>query len=229
MHLLPEDKLIWSAVVANNRMNRSRGAKGINSYEKEFGFSPAQWLATRVASQGNAAWMDLCCGEARALLQVAGELSDLGIREAVSLHGLDLLPATTIQEHDIVLTVDSVVTWKPQRKFDLITCSHGLHYAGDKLSAIQVACSALSSNGLFIAHLDLDQIRIDGDKNSSWMRQQFRSRGFEYKGRSRVLIREGHLETDFDLVYEGADDTAGPNWTGQEAVASYYRMRWKEK
>ncbi len=37
MHLLPEDKLQWSPIVANSRMNRERNSSGINSYEQDSG------------------------------------------------------------------------------------------------------------------------------------------------------------------------------------------------
>jgi hypothetical protein len=32
----------------------------------------------------------------------------------------------------------------------------------------------------------------------------------------------GPREVEFGLQYLGADDTAGPNYTGQPAVAAYY-------
>ncbi len=44
MKLLTESELIWSPIVANNRMNRKRRASGINSYEKELKFKPETFL-----------------------------------------------------------------------------------------------------------------------------------------------------------------------------------------
>jgi hypothetical protein len=57
MQLLPEEKLVCSPVVANSRMNRSRNASGINSYEKEFLFKPEDYLLSTVKSKGR--WLDL--------------------------------------------------------------------------------------------------------------------------------------------------------------------------
>jgi hypothetical protein len=54
MQLLPEEKMVWSPVGANSRMNRSRNASGINSYEKEFLFNPEDYLLSTIKSKGNA-------------------------------------------------------------------------------------------------------------------------------------------------------------------------------
>ncbi len=44
--------------------------------------------------------------------------------------------------------------------FDLITCVHGLHYAGDKLAVLTRAVDWLTPGGLFAADLDLcDPVR----------------------------------------------------------------------
>ena len=40
-----DDELIWSPIVVNSRMNRSRTSSGINSYEKEFKFKPEEFLS----------------------------------------------------------------------------------------------------------------------------------------------------------------------------------------
>ena len=76
MKLLKEEELILSAVVANNRMNRGRNASGVNSYEKDLGFQPVQYIRDRLARFGQVKWLDLCCGEGKALLQCAVDLAD---------------------------------------------------------------------------------------------------------------------------------------------------------
>ncbi|SHN00491.1 hypothetical protein SAMN05216311_104290 [Chitinophaga sp. CF418] len=75
MELLRENELIWSPVVANNRMNRKRTASGVNSYEKELNFNPGIYIDKRLEEQGYAKWLDLCCGEGNALLQYANEVA----------------------------------------------------------------------------------------------------------------------------------------------------------
>lgn len=46
------------------------------------------------------------------------------------------------------------------RRFDLITCVHGLHYIGDKLAVLTRIASWLTDDGQFSADLDLDSIRL---------------------------------------------------------------------
>jgi hypothetical protein len=77
--LLSEKDLIWSDVVANNRMNRKRKASGTNSYEKDLNFNPASYLDTCMEKKGHIKWLNVCCGEGNALLQYAKELSDRGV------------------------------------------------------------------------------------------------------------------------------------------------------
>jgi hypothetical protein len=45
--MLNERSLERSAVVANSRMNRERIDTGVNSYERELGLGPIEFLATR--------------------------------------------------------------------------------------------------------------------------------------------------------------------------------------
>ena len=54
----------------------------------------------------------------------------------------------------------SLSTWRPDRPFDLITCVHGLHYVGDKLGLIARAASWLAEDGLFVASLDLANLKL---------------------------------------------------------------------
>jgi predicted TPR repeat methyltransferase len=54
----------------------------------------------------------------------------------------------------------SVTAWRPERTFDLITCVHGLHYVGDKLGLITRATSWLAKDGLFVASLDVHNLKV---------------------------------------------------------------------
>src|SRR5262245_57397582 len=108
-------------------MNRERQLAGVNSYTRELGFDPAD----RPASGTSASWLDLCCGSGRALTQAAARLS-----EGVCLVGVDLVDAFVPPVPGVSLVSASITTWVPDRAFDLITCVHGLHYVGDKLSVL---------------------------------------------------------------------------------------------
>lgn len=54
--LLDDKSLAQSSVVANSTMNRERGLSGANSYTKDLGFSPLEWLEARRPAR----WLDLC-------------------------------------------------------------------------------------------------------------------------------------------------------------------------
>jgi SAM-dependent methyltransferase len=215
--LLTEQELIWSPIVANNRMNRKRVATGVNSYEKELYFNPAEYLNALLATQGAVKWLDLCCGEGNALIQYAKELKT---QEGVTLKGIDLvdqfreIPADV---HCLQFEVRSLVDWEPDDRYDLITCVHGIHYIGDKLKVIAGVLHALQPQGVFIGHLDLHNISgVDA-------KQLFAQHNVDYNGRRKLLKCIGPRNIRLQLTYAGADDQTGPNYTGQEAVTSYYR------
>ena len=69
--LLDDDDLHASAVVANCSMNRERQLAGVNSYTRELGLDPLDMLRAAIAGSGTGAWLDLCCGTGRALIQAA--------------------------------------------------------------------------------------------------------------------------------------------------------------
>ncbi|NLR58702.1 class I SAM-dependent methyltransferase [Chitinophaga polysaccharea] len=220
--LLEEKDLIWSAVVANIAMNRDRNASGINSYEKEFKFIPAAFLEKKIEQRGHAAWLDICCGSGWALMQTAAILAVKGLQQKASLTGIDLLDTFPPLDKNITCLqweVRSVVNWQPQRTYDLITCSHGLHYLGDKLQVIRMAASALQPHGYFVAHLDLQNIQVNGRAATAKL---FTGHGFNYQHRNRLISCSGPLLFNYPCTYQGADDTTGPNYTGQGAVTSCY-------
>jgi hypothetical protein len=99
----------------------------------------------------------------------------------------------------------------------------GLHYVGDKLAAIAKAARALAVDGILVANFDLTSFRnAEGQPAGRLVASRLRANGFDYDARRRLLRCEGPREADFQLRYLGADDTIGPNYTGQPAVASYY-------
>ena len=163
MDLLDDDQLERSGVVANCRMNRERDLLGSNGYDRELGFNPLDFLKERLASGRNVAWLDLCCGTGKALIQAARSVHAEGLAPRVEIVGVDLVgmfhrpePGTTC----LRLVEASLASWRPDRPFDLITCVHGLHYVGDKLGLIARAASWLIDDGLFVANLDLANLKL---------------------------------------------------------------------
>lgn len=211
-----------SEVVANAAMNRERHLRGANSYEKDLGFSPLAVLEGRLREQGAAAWLDLCCGSGRALIQAAEPLQDQPVR----LVGVDLVPyfdAVPAGSSNLRLEVRNLSDWSPSEPFDLITCVHGLHYVGDKLGLLARALSWLTPGGHLAGHLDLNNICVEGGTRA--VSRLLREWGVEYDRRRRLVRAGGRREVSLPWEYLGADDRAGPNYTGQPAVHSYYRPR----
>ncbi|MEV0392253.1 class I SAM-dependent methyltransferase [Polymorphospora rubra] len=219
VRLLGDDELEGSAVVANCAMNRERQLAGVNSYARELGFDPVDVLTTRPEG---AAWLDLCCGTGRALIQAAAHLRPA----ETTLVGVDLVdafdpvPATPYAPQ---LVCASVATWTPARAFDLITCVHGLHYVGDKLAVLTRAANWLTDTGRLVADLDLHSIRLpDGRPAGRRLTARLRAAGFSYDARRHRISRTGPGDVRLPYAFLGADDRAGPNYTGQPAVHSYY-------
>lgn len=129
-HLLNEKELIWSTTVVNNRMNRARQAFGVNSYEKEIGINIADHITQHIRPDKKFRWLDACCGEGNALLQVAAHLKENNLHEKVELTGIDLINffskgADTY--NFVTFETHSLVDWVPEASYNLITCIHGLH------------------------------------------------------------------------------------------------------
>lgn len=117
----------------------------------------------------------------------------------------------------------SVFDYQPTEKFDLITCVHGLHYLGDKLQAIRLAASWLVSDGRFVANLDATNMcLLKPDKGQRKIVRFLREQGFEYLPAKHLLILSGRREFEIPFKFRGADDSAGPNYTKQPVVTSYY-------
>jgi SAM-dependent methyltransferase len=222
--LLDDPALHESSVVANNAMNRERR---LSSYVRELGFDPLD----RVGG----GWLDLCCGSGRALIEASVCLP--GAR----LVGVDLVDAFAagpglppIAESALIaepaftaapaLIAAPVETWAPARPFDLITCVHGLHYVGDKLGVLARVLRWLTPAGLFVADLDLTSVRLpDGRPAGRRLTALLRAAGMTYDARRHRISCTGPRHLDLPYAYLGADDRAGPNYTGQAAVHSHYR------
>jgi SAM-dependent methyltransferase len=210
VRLLDGHALSRSSVVANNAMNRERRLTGPNSYAKELGFDPADVLAPGTA------WLDLCCGSGRALVQAA--------RPQVEIVGVDLVDMFVPAAGHVRFVCADVLDFVPERAFDLITCVHGLHYVGDKLGLLARVAGWLRPTGRLVADLDLSAIRrADGSPAGRALSIAVRDAGFAYDSRRRRITRVGPGAVTFPYAYLGADDRAGPNYTGQPAVHSYYR------
>jgi SAM-dependent methyltransferase len=226
MQLQAEQALLWSPVVANCRMNRERGITGVNSYEKELKIDIFALLQAKARQQETVRWMDVCCGSGKALVEATVALHSQGVTnvalEGWDLAGLFVTPPTSFP--NLQLVNDAMTNWHPPHTYDLITCVHGLHYIGDKLDLVQRCISYLAPTGKFIANLDLTSIKKpDGSSWDHQLRKAFKKEGIHYHARQRLLSCEGlrHFTIPFD--YLGADDQAGKNYTGQEAVDSYYQ------
>jgi SAM-dependent methyltransferase len=232
--LLDNDALLASAVVANCIMNRERQLTGVNSYARELGFNPVDVIAARLACAGPGGrvcagavgWLDLCCGTGRALIQAIEELDRMRFAQHAVLVGVDLVDAfdAVAPGAGVELVSAPVDSWAATRRFDLITCVHGLHYVGDKLAVLSRAARWLTDTGRFVADLDLSSIRLaDGRTAGRRLTTRLRAAGFTYDPRRHRISRVGPAKVDLPYTYLGADDRAGPNYTGQPAAHSYYR------
>ncbi len=204
--LLTDDALEASSVVANRAMNRERRLAGRDGYSRVLGFDI-------LGLPPGARWLDLCCGSGRALLDAAEARPDLDIT------GVDLV-GYFAAAGPVRFVTASITAWEPAGRFDLVTCVHGLHYVGDKLGALLRAASWLSDGGVFVANFDIAGIEAPGGARR--VLRALREAGFTYDSRSHRIRRDGPFDGTLPFRYLGADDRAGPNYTGQPAVRSYY-------
>jgi SAM-dependent methyltransferase len=226
--LLDDAALEASSVVANCAMNRERQLAGVNSYARELGFDPLAVVSVQArggGQDGTVAWLDLCCGSGRALIQAARRVRESGLGGRVELAGVDLVDAFDAAPGSVPgleLVCAPAAAWEPGRSFDLITCVHGLHYIGDKLALLARAAGWLTPAGRLAADLDLSSIRVGGPAATWRLRSRLRAAGFAYSARRRQITCAGRRDVRLPYAYLGADDKAGPGYTGQPAVTSYY-------
>ncbi|GLW90192.1 class I SAM-dependent methyltransferase [Actinokineospora globicatena] len=202
--LLGDRELESSSVVANRDMNRERGLAG---YRRELGVDVAGVV------RPGARWLDLCCGSGAALVECAR------VVPGVSITGVDLVdfyagPAVG----GVEFVTASVGEWEPDGVYDLITCVHGLHYVGDKLGLLTRVASWLSDGGLFVANFDWRTVHTGRGRLTGVLREA----GFVYDARRRRISLTGRRDMSLPFRYLGADDRAGPNYTGQPGVDSHY-------
>ena len=225
MKLLNEDKLVWSSVVANCNMNRKRKLTGVNSYEQDLRFDIVKYIQDKLSTSEEVRWGDLCCGEGNALIEAIGYFENALSKGALKLEGIDLVDMFESYESDFEINfqVQSLLDWRPQYKYDLISCVHGLHYIGDKLKVIEKCINALKEDGVFIANIDFANIK-DGENKplKNKLIKKLSALGINYSSRHKLLICEGYRTIHFELNYLGANDKAGANYTGQEVVDSIY-------
>lgn len=226
MDLLPDDELARSPVVANCQMNRERSLAGSNGYDRELGFHPIDELRSRHESGQPLAWLDLCCGTGKALVEAVRIARDEGLD--LEIVGVDLVgtfPTGKFSPPGLRLLEANLDRWRPDRPFDLITCVHGLHYIGDKLGLLTRASSWLTADGLFAASLDLANLVLAGGRPATRaFAASLRRSGFAYEARRHLLTRRGSADVSLPYRYLGALDNAGPNYTGQPAVDSFYEV-----
>lgn len=226
MELLPDEALDRSSVVANRAMNREREIAGPNSYSRDLGFDVLAYLAGRAEQRGAVAWLDLCCGSARALAQAAARLrAELPDAAALTIEGVDLVPMfdPAARAAGVILYAAPLRSFTPPRRYDLITCVHGLHYVGDKLDAVARAVRWLEDDGTFLAHIDLAHVRFSDDRPAARaVTSALRAAGLGYDASRRLIHADHPCELTWPHPYLGANDQAGPNHTGQPAVCSVY-------
>lgn len=223
---LDHPSLERSWVVANNRMNRERRLTGTNSYSHDLGFQCKDELDGRLRRGGHVHWLDLCCGEGHALIEAARDVADTPSEARCHFEGVDLIemfaPFPQSWGH-LRFHEASLHTWHTDQRYDLITCVHGFHYIGDKLGLLQRCLQWLKPQGLFLAHFDLDSLYdAQGKALKKEVLAMLREAGLAWDGQRRLLRRLGPCTMVLPLQYLGADDKAGPNFTGQEAVHAYY-------
>lgn len=224
--LLSDAALAASDVAVNSAMNRGRGLSGTNSYARELRFEPLSFLAERAAKWGVARWLDLACGEGRALREAA----DIARKSFPGLHfeflGVDLLPPRRLPEDaaSLKLVAASALDWTPEGRFDLVTCVHGLHYVGDKLQLLARIAFWLLPDGLFLGHLDPKNLRLEGAADGRRIVRALSAAGFELNRGKRLLTRRGHAAVTLPFRFLGGDPHAGPNFTLQPAVDSIYAL-----
>lgn len=213
-------------------MNRTRGCLGNNSYQKDLSIDLIEFLQQKLVNNVSVEWLDICCGEGQALIETAeffaGKDADENLPYDLQITGIDL--AGMFRESPIELTSlqfleISIEDFEPVQEFDLITCVHGLHYLGDKLSVIRKAASWLRKDGIFLANLELENLKLVEENNSKRIFAGYlRKQAFEFNNKKHLLTLKGKRSFDLPFEYLGADDKAGPNYTGQSAVDSYYKF-----
>ncbi len=224
--LLNQAELEWSAVVANNSMNRERKATGVNSYEKDLKLNPIRFILER-KNQADIQWLDLCSGKGNALIEVAKYIQNTDLVHKTHLLGIDLVDyfADKKDLNNLTFQTLNLSNWQPETAYDLITIVHGLHYVGDKIGLIIKAASALKKDGVLMANMDIKNIQITGCENKEKaLKSFFKVAEIGYNDRTKMIKIEGAKTIENPFIYIGADDSVGINYTGQRVVDSIYEL-----
>ncbi|EAQ78784.1 class I SAM-dependent methyltransferase [Blastopirellula marina] len=226
-YLSNREQLVCSDVVANSQMNRQRRMRGANSYERDLKFDLLKYLRLVCQREGRARWLHICCGAGNALVEAA----DVTAAESLTVEivGIDLVGrfCANSEASRLQLMKSSVEDFQPTSSFDLITSVHGLHYLGDKLGIIATATSWLTPDGRCVGNLDAKNLQLHGHRTSEAIFRYLRSAGLSYSSRTKLLEYRERRELAPPFEYLGADDSAGPNYTGQAAINSHYAMQSK--
>lgn len=227
MILKNKKDLEWSSIVANNSMNREHKAFGINSYEKDVYLNPVEFLRSRII-RGKADWIDLCCGRGNALIESAEIFLKLNLENNIKLEGIDLVDFFSdyeIYQDFLDLKQMNLEYWIVEKDYDLITIVHGLHYVGDKLGLLEKCMNSLKTDGVLIANLDLNNIKIsDKEDSGEIIKNYFKEESLNYNLRRKILKIDGKRSLNNPFKYLGANDEAGPNYSGQNSVDSIYEL-----
>ncbi len=226
MTLLRADELLSSTVVANSTMNRGRGLSGVNSYERDLRFAILPFLAARVQERGSALWYDACCGQGRALMEAGRQLAAMDWGGCVQIVGADLVGMFAPERaQSVSLMAADVAAFRPDRPADLVTCVHGLHYLGDKLGFLESAHAMLAPDGLFLGHLDPNNVRLADSGASAWRlaARQARINGVSADLKSYILrFERAEAVLRFGMSYQGASVSETQNYTGITVIDSWY-------
>jgi SAM-dependent methyltransferase len=221
-------------ITVNSRMNRGRGFKGVNSYERELRrFDITAFLRERAASGKPINWLDACCGEGRALGE-ALQLWDNAPEPwaaCASVWGVDLWPhfAAPPAAGDRLRFVPADITaWLAEpdpSPFDLITCIHGLHYLPDKLAFLERAYERLAPEGILLTHLDTANLYFTGE-GVTWssLLRNARKIGVDVTHKNNLLqLRRTAAHLDFGSELQQVSASEKPNYTGMIVVDSWYK------
>ena len=125
MNLIEDGTLEKSSVVANCCMNHERNLHGSNGYDKELRCDPLDVLRSVAAENGQASWLDLCCGTGKALIQATSTLESEGV--TIDIVGVDLaglfLPADSKR---LRLVQASLTDWEWPCKKSCVSYQHSV-------------------------------------------------------------------------------------------------------
>jgi hypothetical protein len=191
--LLSDEALEASSVVANCAMNRQRQLVGVNSYNRELGFNPLDWIrarAERLSAAGGprrVTWLDLCCGTGRPLVQAAEYLDATGADGRVDLVGVDLVDYFDPPPHP-----PSSGSWQPRSP-------RGRHGTRSTSSRVCTGCTTWATSLAFLLARQVGSPMAGySSPISIWVRSACRT----------VARRDGHSPLPFELPESGTTRAA---------------------